>query len=83
MRVWDIATRQNIVTMQHHSYVPVLALSGALAKKKRIPVSAGTLPTHTPLFGAVHLNPAAQGSAVEQSPPVAGCSRHARDIDSQ
>ena len=27
VRVWDIATRQNIVTMQHHSYVPVLALS--------------------------------------------------------
>ena len=33
--------------------VPVLALSGALAKKKRIPVSAGTLPTHTPLFVAL------------------------------
>jgi K+-transporting ATPase ATPase A chain len=30
--------------------VPVLAMSGALAKKKIVPVSAGTLPTHTPLF---------------------------------
>ncbi|MBK8588389.1 MAG: potassium-transporting ATPase subunit KdpA [Sandaracinaceae bacterium] len=30
--------------------VPVLALAGALARKRRIPVSAGTLPTHTPLF---------------------------------
>jgi K+-transporting ATPase ATPase A chain len=30
--------------------VPVLALAGALARKKRIPVNAGTLPTHTPLF---------------------------------
>ena len=30
--------------------VPVLALAGALAAKKRIPESAGTLPTHTPLF---------------------------------
>jgi K+-transporting ATPase ATPase A chain len=30
--------------------VPVLAIAGALAAKKRIPVSAGTLPTHTPLF---------------------------------
>jgi K+-transporting ATPase ATPase A chain len=30
--------------------VPVLALAGALAKKKVIPVTSGTLPTHTPLF---------------------------------
>ncbi len=27
VRVWDIATRENIVTMQHDSYVPVIALS--------------------------------------------------------
>ncbi len=30
--------------------VPVLAIAGALAAKKKIPVSAGTLPTHTTLF---------------------------------
>jgi len=30
--------------------VPVLAIAGALAAKKKIPTSAGTLPTHTPLF---------------------------------
>jgi K+-transporting ATPase ATPase A chain len=30
--------------------VPVLAIAGSLAKKKVIPDSAGTLPTHTPLF---------------------------------
>jgi len=30
--------------------VPVLAIAGSLAKKKRVPASAGTLPTHTPLF---------------------------------
>lgn len=30
--------------------VPVLALAGSLAAKKKIPPSAGTLPTHTPLF---------------------------------
>jgi K+-transporting ATPase ATPase A chain len=30
--------------------VPVLAIAGALAGKKRIPAGAGTLPTHTPLF---------------------------------
>lgn len=30
--------------------VPVLAMAGALASKKHVPVSEGTLPTHTPLF---------------------------------
>jgi K+-transporting ATPase ATPase A chain len=30
--------------------VPTLALAGSLVKKKLVPVSDGTLPTHTPLF---------------------------------
>ena len=30
--------------------VPILALAGSLAAKKRIPAGSGTLPTHTPLF---------------------------------
>ncbi len=30
--------------------VPVLAIAGSLAAKKSVPPSAGTLPTHTPLF---------------------------------
>ncbi|MGZ8095603.1 MAG: potassium-transporting ATPase subunit KdpA [Methylosarcina sp.] len=30
--------------------VPVLAIAGALAAKKIVPVGSGTLPTHTPLF---------------------------------
>ncbi|MCB9733858.1 MAG: potassium-transporting ATPase subunit KdpA [Deltaproteobacteria bacterium] len=30
--------------------VPVLAIAGRLAKKAPVPLSAGTLPTHTPLF---------------------------------
>ncbi len=33
--------------------VPVLAIAGALAAKKKIPAGAGTLPTHTPLFVGV------------------------------
>lgn len=33
--------------------VPVLAIAGALAKKKRIEATAGTLPTHGPLFVAL------------------------------
>ena len=33
--------------------IAVLALAGALAAAKRVPVSGGTLPTHTPLFAVV------------------------------
>ncbi len=33
--------------------VPVLAMAGALARKKKVPISSGTLPTHTPLFVAL------------------------------
>ena len=32
--------------------VPVLAIAGSLAAKKRLPVTAGTMPTHGPLFVA-------------------------------
>ncbi len=57
---------------------PVLAIAGSLASKKVIPVGAGTLPTHTPLFvvllvsvvlivGALSFFPAlALGPIVEQ-----------------
>jgi potassium-transporting ATPase potassium-binding subunit len=30
--------------------IPALAIGGSLASKKKVPVGAGTLPTHTPLF---------------------------------
>ena len=30
--------------------IPALAIAGSLVRKKKVPVSAGTLPTHTPLF---------------------------------
>ena len=30
--------------------LPILAIAGSLAAKKKVPPSAGTLPTHTPLF---------------------------------
>lgn len=58
--------------------VPVLAMAGALAAKKIVPVGVGTLPTHTPLFvglliivvlmlGALTFVPAlALGPVVEQ-----------------
>ena len=35
--------------------VPILAIAGSLAAKKTVPVGAGTLPTHTPLFGMLLL----------------------------
>lgn len=64
--------------------VPVMALAGSLAQKKTIPVSAGTLPTHTPLFigwvvaiilivGALNFLPAlALGPIVEHLTLIAG-----------
>jgi K+-transporting ATPase ATPase A chain len=33
--------------------VPVMAMAGSFAAKKRIPVGAGTMPTHGPLFIAI------------------------------
>jgi potassium-transporting ATPase potassium-binding subunit len=30
--------------------VPMLAVAGSLASKRRLPTTLGTLPTHTPLF---------------------------------
>ena len=32
--------------------IPALAIAGSLVRKKKVPQSAGTLPTHTPLFTA-------------------------------
>jgi K+-transporting ATPase ATPase A chain len=58
--------------------LPALAIAGSLARKKKVPVSSGTLPTHTPLFigwlaaavlivGALSFLPAlALGPIVEQ-----------------
>jgi K+-transporting ATPase ATPase A chain len=37
-------------TSRYWLIVPVLAIAGSLAAKKHVPASAGTLPTHTPLF---------------------------------
>jgi K+-transporting ATPase ATPase A chain len=33
--------------------IPMLAVAGSLAAKKRVPVTVGTLPTHGPLFVGV------------------------------
>jgi len=39
-----------IFAARYGTIIPVLAISGSLLKKKSVPLSAGTLPTHTPLF---------------------------------
>jgi K+-transporting ATPase ATPase A chain len=33
--------------------IPVLAIAGSMARKQSLPASAGTFPTHTPLFGGL------------------------------
>jgi K+-transporting ATPase ATPase A chain len=33
--------------------IPVLAIAGSMARKQPVPASVGTMPTHTPLFGAL------------------------------
>jgi potassium-transporting ATPase potassium-binding subunit len=33
--------------------IPVLAIAGSMARKKQLPETAGTFPTHTPLFGGL------------------------------
>jgi K+-transporting ATPase ATPase A chain len=38
---------------RYGTIVPVLAIAGSLAQKKRTPPGAGTLPTHGPLFVAL------------------------------
>ena len=33
--------------------IPVLGIAGSMARKKQLPATAGTFPTHTPLFGGL------------------------------
>ena len=33
--------------------IPALAIAGSLARKQRVPVTAGTFPTGTPIFGGL------------------------------
>jgi K+-transporting ATPase ATPase A chain len=47
---YNVALGIAMLIARYALIVPVLAMAGALARKKKIPVSAGTLPTHTPLF---------------------------------
>jgi K+-transporting ATPase ATPase A chain len=51
--------------------VPVLAIAGSLARKKRIEVTSGTLPTHGPLFVALLLGTVVLVGALTYVPALA------------
>jgi potassium-transporting ATPase potassium-binding subunit len=51
--------------------VPVLAIAGSLAKKKRVEATAGTLPTHGPLFVALLIGTVVLVGALTYVPALA------------
>ena len=50
---YNIALGITMLIGRYWLAVPVLAIAGSMAGKKHTPTSAGTLPTHTPLFIAM------------------------------
>jgi K+-transporting ATPase ATPase A chain len=81
---YNVALALAMLVARYWLAIPTLAIAGSLARKKATPVSAGTLPTHTPLFvlllvgvvvlvGALTFLPAlALGPIVEHLMMVAG-----------
>jgi len=49
-RFYAIALGLAMLVGRYWVMIPVLAIAGSLANKQVVPVSSGTLPTHTPLF---------------------------------
>lgn len=47
---YNLALGNAMLVARYWLIIPVLAIAGSLARKKHTPPSAGTLPTHTPLF---------------------------------
>ncbi|MGZ8151516.1 MAG: potassium-transporting ATPase subunit KdpA [Methylovulum sp.] len=47
---YNTALSISILVGRYGVIIPVLAIAGSLAAKKKVPVTSGTLPTHTPLF---------------------------------
>jgi K+-transporting ATPase ATPase A chain len=47
---YNVALGIAMLIARYTLIVPVLAMAGSLARKKKVPASAGTLPTHTLLF---------------------------------
>jgi potassium-transporting ATPase potassium-binding subunit len=50
---YNIALALAMLVARYWLAIPTLAIAGSLARKKATPTSAGTLPTHTPLFVAL------------------------------
>ena len=50
---YNLTTALAMLLGRYGVMIPVLAVAGSLAGKKKVPASAGTLPTHTPLFVAM------------------------------
>ncbi|HMV68966.1 MAG TPA: potassium-transporting ATPase subunit KdpA, partial [Myxococcota bacterium] len=50
---WTLLVGAAMIVGRYGVLVPVLAMAGALASKRPVPVGPGTLPTATPLFGAL------------------------------
>jgi K+-transporting ATPase ATPase A chain len=47
---YNIALGLAMLLGRYWLMIPALAIAGSLARKKHVPASVGTLPTHTPLF---------------------------------
>jgi K+-transporting ATPase ATPase A chain len=47
---YDVAGAVAMILGRFWIQIPILAIAGSLAHKRKIPEGAGTLPTHTPLF---------------------------------
>jgi len=48
--IYNIALGIAMFIARYWLAIPILVIAGSLANKKKVPASAGTLPTHTPLF---------------------------------
>ena len=87
-RFYNLLTGICILFGRYWVYLPLLALAGALAEKKKTPAGSGTLATHTPIFigltvgvillvGALNFFPAlALGPIAEQLAPVSHVMTH-------
>lgn len=79
---YNLSTALCMLIGRYLVYLPLLAMAGALAGKQKVPSSAGTLTTHTPIFigllvgvvllvGALNFFPAlALGPIAEQLAPL-------------
>ncbi len=47
---YNLALGLAMLVARYWTIIPVLAIAGSLAAKRTVPIGAGTLPTHTPLF---------------------------------